>query len=537
MTALKEKVSKYKLISWLIIVMGILLRLLFIGRFPVGLNCDEASTSYDAYAILNTLCDRNGNILPVYPLAWGSGQSALYMYLSIPFIKLLGLNIFATRLPMVIISSISLIVFYKMLDLIDVDKKNKSFNVFALLFFVLNPWHIMKSRWGLDCNILPDMILFSIYFILKFIYEKKEKYFYIGFVLLAVSAYSYIVAVPGITLFCILLYIYGIKNKIISYKNILITFAIVLLIDWPLILFIIINIFKLGDIYLPFMSISMLRVNRMSEESIIANSSLFVSVINNFVETLKLLVIQVDPCYWNRIIGSGIYYLFSFPILIVGIISFAIRKKSMSDVVFMMWLISSIVIVCMIKDVNINHLNYMIIPLIYFILKGFDLLFSKKILIIVSFIVLVTSFGFFAYKYIDINIKKENNVLILGVNDDKYDNFNNELEEPILYADKLDFGEVHMFGVSAEPYIYVLYYTKADPKLYIETKELIDEEEAYNNVKVFDKWVFEWEMSSDMIEEDANIAYILPRELGQYFDNSDFEIKYFKKYVVIQYNS
>jgi hypothetical protein len=94
-----------------------------------------------------------------------------------------------------------------------------------------------------------------------------------------------------------------------------------------------------------------------------------------------------------------------------------------------------------------------------------------------------------------------------------------------------------MFGVSAEPYIYVLYYTKADPKLYIETKELIDEEEAYNNVKVFDKWVFEWEMSSDMIEEDANIAYILPRELGQYFDNSDFNIKYFKKYVVIQYNS
>ncbi|MBR0038836.1 MAG: hypothetical protein IJP71_02390 [Lachnospiraceae bacterium] len=537
MTALKEKVSKYKLISWIIIATGILLRLLFIGRFPVGLNCDEASTSYDAYAILNTLCDRNGNILPVYPLAWGSGQSALYMYLSIPFIKLLGLNIFATRLPMVIISSISLIVFYKMLNLIDIDKRNKFFNVFALLFFVLNPWHIMKSRWGLDCNILPDMVLFSIYFILKFIYEKKEKHFYIGFILLAVSAYSYIVAVPGITLFCILLYIYGIKNKIISFKNIFITFAIVLLIDWPLILFVIINIFKLGDINLPFLSISMLRVNRMSEESIIANSNIFYSIFNNILSTLKLLVIQVDPCYWNRVIGSGIYYLFSFPILIVGIISFAIRKKSMADVVFMMWLISSIVIVCMIKDVNINHLNYMIIPLIYFVLKGFEIFFCKKTLTVVSFIVLLVGFGFFAYKYVNLNILKENNILIKNINTIDYDCFNDELEEPILYADTLDASEIHMFGVSAEPYIYVLYYTKADPKLYIETKELINEEEAYNNVKVFDKWVFEWEMSSDMIEEDANIAYILPRELGQYFDNSDFNIKYFKKYVVLQYNS
>lgn len=527
--------DKYKLISWIIIAIGILLRLLYIGRFPVGLNCDEASTSYDAYAILNTLCDRNGNILPIYPLAWGSGQSALYMYLSIPFIKLLGLNIFATRLPMVIISSIGVIVFYKILCLIDIDKKNKTFIIFALLFFALNPWHIMKSRWGLDCNILPDIVLFAVYFILKFFYENKSKYLYIGFVFLAISAYSYIVAVPGITIFCILFYIYCIKNKILTLKNILITFAIVLLLDWPLILFIIINIFKLGDINLPFMTISMLRVNRMSEESVLANSNLFLSIINNFIETLKLLIIQVDPCYWNRVIGSGIYYLFSFPILLVGIISFIINKKSKSDVVFMIWLISSIVIVCMIKDVNINHLNYMIIPLIYFILKGFEFLFNKKILVIISFIVLVASFGFFAYKYVDINIKKENNILISNVNTMNYDCFNDSLEEPILYAEALDSSEIHMFGVSAEPYIYVLYYTKAKPKIYNETKELIDEEEAYNNVKVVDKWIFEWEMSSDMIEEDANIAYVLPKELGKYFNDADFDIKYFKKHVVLRY--
>lgn len=535
MRTLKEKVNNYILVSWLIIAFGVLIRLLYIGRFPVGLNCDEASTSYDAFAILNTLCDRNGNLLPVYPLAWGSGQSALYMYLSIPFIKLLGLNIYATRLPMAIISSIGLIVFYKILCLIDVDKKNRIFTIFALLFFALNPWHIMKSRWGLDCNILPDMVLFAIYFILKFIYENKNKFLYTGFIFLAISVYSYIVAVPGIAIFCILFYVYCIKNKIITWKNIFITFIIVLLIDWPLILFIIINIFKLGDINLPFMTISMLRVNRMSEESVLANSNLFLSVINNFVETLKLLIIQVDSCYWNRVIGSGIYYLFSFPIFLIGSAIFVTNKKSKADVIFMMWLLSSIVIVCMIKDVNINHLNYMIIPLIYFILKGFEFLFRKKLLTIVSFVLLAVSFSFFAYKYIDINIKKENGILIDNVNTIKYDCFNDSLEEPILYADALDSSEIHIFGVSAEPYIYVLYYTKANPKMYNETKELIDEAEAYNNVKVVDKWVFEWEISEDMIEEDGNIAYILPKELGKYFDNAVFSIKNFKKYIVLRY--
>lgn len=177
----------------------------------------------------------------------------------------------------------------------------------------------------------------------------------------------------------------------------------------------------------------------------------------------------------------------------------------------------------------------MIIPLIYFVLKGFEVFFCKKTLTIISFIVLLVGFGFFAYKYININILKENNILIKNVNTIDYDCFNDELEEPILYADTLDVSEIHMFGVSAEPYIYVLYYTKADPKIYNETKELIDEEEAYNNVKVVDKWVFEWEMSRDMIEEDANIAYILPKELGKYFDDADFDIKYFKKHVVLRY--
>ena len=167
-----KKISKQNILVYIFIAFGIFLRLLFITKFPAGLNCDEASSSYEAYSILNTLHDRNNYLLPVYLMSWGSGQNALLTYLSVPFVKLLGLNILATRLPMAIISSLTVIVFYKLIYTIDDKEWNDSFVkiLFATLFFVLNPWHIMKSRWALESNLLPDFIIFGIYFgIMKFL--------------------------------------------------------------------------------------------------------------------------------------------------------------------------------------------------------------------------------------------------------------------------------------------------------------------------------------------------------------------------------
>ena len=121
----------FKKLIFITIFIGILIRIIGINVFPVGLNCDEASAAYDAYSILTTLRDRNNIFLPVYLMAWGSGQSALLTYLMLPFIKILGLNLISTRLPMAIVSSISLIVFYKILKMsFDEKDNNKDFYVF-----------------------------------------------------------------------------------------------------------------------------------------------------------------------------------------------------------------------------------------------------------------------------------------------------------------------------------------------------------------------------------------------------------------------
>ena len=72
----------------LLFAVGALVRLWYAGGIPPGLNQDEASVGYDAYAILHYGIDRNGASLPVHLIAWGSGQNALYAYFSMPFIYL-----------------------------------------------------------------------------------------------------------------------------------------------------------------------------------------------------------------------------------------------------------------------------------------------------------------------------------------------------------------------------------------------------------------------------------------------------------------
>lgn len=61
----------YKYILTAIFVIGILVRSAFFWIYPLGLNQDEASVTYDAYADLEYGFDRNGDHNPVYSVAWG----------------------------------------------------------------------------------------------------------------------------------------------------------------------------------------------------------------------------------------------------------------------------------------------------------------------------------------------------------------------------------------------------------------------------------------------------------------------------------
>lgn len=55
----KEKTDYYKLAIIIIFIIGILVRTVGITKMPNALNCDEASSGYEAFSILNYGIDRN----------------------------------------------------------------------------------------------------------------------------------------------------------------------------------------------------------------------------------------------------------------------------------------------------------------------------------------------------------------------------------------------------------------------------------------------------------------------------------------------
>lgn len=62
--------NKYTILLGIIFIIGFFIRIINFFNYPNALNVDEASAGYEAYSLLTTAHDRNGNLLPAYFIAW-----------------------------------------------------------------------------------------------------------------------------------------------------------------------------------------------------------------------------------------------------------------------------------------------------------------------------------------------------------------------------------------------------------------------------------------------------------------------------------
>jgi len=145
----------YRLAFWIVLVLGAGVRLFQFGAVPAGLNVDEASVGVEAYAISHYGVDRWGSRYPVFFPAYGDGLNPLDVYLSVPFVKLLGLNVAAVRCVNLIAGIFTIPLVYLVARL----GFGSMTAILSMAFFALLPWHIMLSRWGADVNLLPVCIL------------------------------------------------------------------------------------------------------------------------------------------------------------------------------------------------------------------------------------------------------------------------------------------------------------------------------------------------------------------------------------------
>ncbi len=513
------KDNKYEIIAFFILILGNLVRMFGIDIFPNAFNCDEASSGYEAYSLLNYGIDRTGNSWPVHLVAWGSGQNALYSYIMIPFIKILGLNLFAVRLPMAIIGCISLILIYVLLK----KTTNNKLALIGLFFFVICPWHIMKSRWGLESNLFPDMILLAITFLIFGITNKNKILFYFSFVTMGLSAYAYGTSYFFLPFFVSLVLGLLILKKRIKIRQALLAGIISVFIATPLIIFIIINNFDLPQVKLGVITIPRLETNRYEEISSIFSKDFFYVSIKNFINSIKILVLQQDSLQWNSLNFYGITYVFSLPFTIIGL-----RKmfsKKYKDNIFIniinLWFLVSVALL-FVCDPNINRINIIIIPYIIYTIFGIysTLEYDQTLKTTLLLFYFLTFLGFTnQYTKIDFN---KNYVFEAGIG------------EMLNYVETLNADNIYLSTNIKEPYIYVLFYEKTNPNEFINTvKYYKNNKNSFDIVKEFGKYKFRIPNNFD---NTSNNVYVLKKQENIQVDENIWNKYYTDKFVIIYKN-
>lgn len=169
-----------------IVILASILRLWQLSKVPSSPDWDEASLGYNAYSIMQTGRDEYGEFLPVVLRSFDDYKPALYVYLVIPFIKLVGLNIYAVRLPAALFGILAVLAtFFLVKELFS----NVKTALLASFFLAISPWHLQFSRIAFESGVGMAFNIFSALFFIKGL--KKPFYLLASSVLMGLSLYIY----------------------------------------------------------------------------------------------------------------------------------------------------------------------------------------------------------------------------------------------------------------------------------------------------------------------------------------------------------
>lgn len=172
---------------YLVILLGFLVRIISLSRYPAGLNADEAAIGYNAWSLINTGKDEHGASWPLVFRSFDDYKPPVYFYLVLPFVYFLDLTVLAVRLPSAILGTLSIWLVYQLSQRL--FKKNYYPSFISTLVFATSPWAIHFSRGGWEVNAALFFLLAGIYCFISSL--KNNKYFY-GFpIFFAVSLYTY----------------------------------------------------------------------------------------------------------------------------------------------------------------------------------------------------------------------------------------------------------------------------------------------------------------------------------------------------------
>jgi len=454
-----------------VFLFAIILRFWGLGVIPSGFDADEAAFGYNSYSILKTGADEYGKFFPLSLKSFGEYKPALYSYLSIPFVWAFDLSPFSVRFVSALFGSLTVIFFYFFVS--KITKDNKLALVAALLLAIL-PWHINLSRTVSEVilSLFFNIVLLYSLFVFKETNNKKWLVVVLLATLLSILSYT---ASRFFTPLLILLFLLFLRNKenlkvfIKPYKwLIFLTLTIVVFytfIDSA-------NRIKQISIFeTPQTKLVLEEQIRENEGTPVLLTRAFHNKVINYSRTiienyasyftLDYLFLKGGQPQRMRIPDAGLFYLWQLPFILFGLYLAFKNKNRIALLMLSWWFISLIPVALTFDEIpNVYRSAIILLPILYICSLGLINFFNdrsdiRKIVFGVLIIVSVWEFFYFVMQYYRQEVHRPwyrgyaYKELVRDINKD-YEKY-----------EKIIITKAH-----SSPYIYLLFYSKYDPKKY-----------------------------------------------------------------------
>lgn len=512
------KPGVYRLCLIAAVVLAVSVRVYQFGVIPGGFNQDGAMAAVDAKALADYGTDRFGMRFPVHLTAWGYGQmSSLLSYLMAPLIKLFGLNPVVARLPQLIISLLGLLTLYFFSR--DAFGKTAALVIFA--FGAINPWHILQSRWALDCNLYPHFFLFGLYFLNRAMKGKKRLWLCVSMVMFGLCMYCYGISIYTMPVFLMLACVYLLVKKRVSLGEALMALVVWLAVAWPFILVMAINTFHWDTIETPLFTMAYFPDSVRSSSILFFSNNIPQRAVSNFIFLMKATVLQAEDLLWNNIPEYGTMYLFSMPFALVGLVAlWKERRKECGTVLLLFFLMTGIWCGISTNEVNINRINIIYYPIMVLVGYGIYTVIRwcgiPRVEVFLAAAYLM-AFVLFSHVYFTTYAEKINVCFEKDFCDAVASLKNSEAEK--LYITSENSGRVHK--VSNE--ILTMFWQEIDAE-YFQGKSCPEGMLPYSERYIFTR------MKDIDIDPEEDAAYVLPDTELEYFPEDSFQLVKFGYY-------
>lgn len=471
----------------IIFLLSVFIRI-YRANYTPPLLWDEAALGYNAYSILQTGKDEYGHWFPLIFKSFGDYKPGLYVYLSIPFVWLFGLNEISIKLPSIILGSLTPILLY---FFIKTQTKSKNLALISTILLAFNPFNIHFSRSAWESNVLVfELLLASFLFF-------KNKYLFSSLVF-ASTFYTYQSAklLTPLIIFSLIL----VTFKKIPH-TILYTFFIPLfLLSLPLIYNI---LFQSGGNRLKVVSLLSYPRSDNEKQTIISESgqldfnifhNQFVFFSRNFLSRYfnhfspRFLIFDGD---WQSPRHSAPYIgVILFPSLIFFIIglfsSFHSKIYDLrSTIFFFFWLLLAPVPAALTRDsLSAVRSLPLSIPLIYFTALGLNVFLKRFHFSTISYLLFticyLLSFTYYSDLYYNHMVKLHPKEWLYGY------------KEAVTYLlkEQNNYQQIYLSDFYGQPYIYYLFYSHYNPVKYQQQAKLTTESVDTGKVERIDNILF-----------------------------------------------